>query len=69
MPVSNILQAQDRDWGVAICTCDTPLCNNQAALEFIVDGDVGPMRLLQFIDGSLRDFRSAINNVLVGILP
>lgn len=55
-------------FGAAICTCDTPLCNNEAALHLIVDRDVGPMRLLQFIDGSLILLAPAINKIVPGLM-
>jgi len=55
-------------YGAAICTCDTAGCNNQAALDLILDPATGPMRLLQFIDGSLSNLASAINAVVPGAL-
>ena len=55
-------------WGAAICTCDTALCNNLAALSFIVDRKAGPMRLLQFLDGSLASSKDAINAVVPGLM-
>jgi len=62
------LFAGGSEFGVAICTCDTAACNNQAALELIVDPDVGPMRLLQFLDGSLADLKDAINSVVSDLM-
>jgi len=53
-------------YGAAICTCDSHGCNNQTALEFLVDMDVGPMRLLQFIDGSMAGLKDGINAVVPG---
>jgi hypothetical protein len=58
----------EKEFGVAICTCDTPECNNRDALDFVVDPDMGPMRLLQFIDGSLIDSKDAVNSVVDDLL-
>jgi len=57
-----------KEFGLAICTCDKAECNNQKALQFIVNRDVGPMRLLQFLDGSLLDVKDAVNGVVDGLL-
>jgi hypothetical protein len=54
--------------GFGICTCDTAGCNGQTALEMIVDQDTGPMRLLQFLDGSLADFADTINAIVGFVL-
>ena len=45
-------------------------CNNQKALQLVVIGgvDVGPMRLLQFLDGSLLDVKDVANGVVDGLL-
>ena len=44
-------------------------CNNQKALQLVVTGglDVGPMRLLQFLDGSLLDVKDVANGVVDGL--
>ena len=44
-------------------------CNNQKLLQLVVTGgvDVGPMRLLQFLDGSLLDVKDAANGVVDGL--
>ena len=55
-------------YGAAVCTCEHPECNNQTALEFIVNPEKGPMRLLQFLDGSLSGLKDAINLVAPGLL-
>jgi hypothetical protein len=62
------LLAGHSDFGFAICTCDTALCNGQESLQFVVDPAAGPMRLLQFIDGSLIALKDAINEVVPGIM-
>jgi hypothetical protein len=54
-------------YGVAICTCDTVACNDEAALKFLVDLDAGPMRMMNFIDGSLSDRKEDINAVVPGL--
>jgi hypothetical protein len=53
---------------MAFCTCDAKNCNNQASLELIVDKDKGPMRLLQFIDGTMASMKSEINKVVPNLL-
>jgi len=58
----------EKEFGLAICTCDTPECNNEDALGLVVDPNTGPMRLLQFIDGSLIDAKDAVNSVVDGLL-
>eukprot|EP00931_Biecheleriopsis_adriatica_P101357 TRINITY_DN76510_c0_g1_i1.p2 TRINITY_DN76510_c0_g1~~TRINITY_DN76510_c0_g1_i1.p2 ORF type:complete len:302 (-),score=90.02 TRINITY_DN76510_c0_g1_i1:40-945(-) len=55
-------------FGAAVCTCDRAGCNDESALEFIVDGDKGPMRLLQFLDGSLSGLVNDTDNAISGIL-
>jgi len=55
-------------FGLAVCTCEGEECNNQKALEFIVDPELGPMRLLQFLDGSLLELKDAINSIVDGLL-
>merc|ERR1711881_734750 len=42
-------------------------CNGQPAMEFLVDMKVGPMRLLQFIDGTLVNLREDINSIVPGL--
>lgn len=54
-------------YGLAICTCQEAGCNGQAALEFIVNPELGPMRLLQFLDGSLTSLADEINAVVPGL--
>jgi hypothetical protein len=63
-----LFTAQTGKWGTGICTCDTQECNDQKALDLIVDPDMGPMRLLQFIDGSLSDKKNDINAVLPDLM-
>jgi len=63
-----LFTAVSGSFGAAICTCNTAECNDQEALQYISDSDVGPMRLLQFIDGSLLGMRSAINAVVDGLI-
>jgi hypothetical protein len=63
-----LFTATTGEFGAAICTCDTEECNNQASLSFIVDPEVGPMRLLQFIDGSLFDVKDEVNSIVEGLL-
>merc|ERR1711871_723908 len=55
-------------YGAALCTCQKDSCNGKDALSMVVDSDEGPMRLLQFLDGSLSEVRDAINAVAPGIL-
>lgn len=55
-------------FGAAICTCDEAECNDQEALEFITDRELGPLRLLQFIDGSLLGMKDTINAVVAGLI-
>jgi len=63
-----LFTATTGEFGAAICTCDTEECNNQASLSFIVDPEVGPMRLLQFLDGSLANIKDEVNAVVPGLL-
>jgi len=60
--------AQEGLWGAAVCVCEQAECNGNAALDLIVDGETGPMRLLQFIDGSLGDMKDAVNNIVPGLM-
>jgi hypothetical protein len=59
-----LFTADPGSFGLALCVCDTPGCNGQDALEFLVDMDIGPMRLLQFLDGSLAEFSDSVNEVM-----
>ena len=45
-------------------------CNNQKLLQPVVTGglNVGPMRLLQILDGSLLDVKDSANGVVDGLL-
>merc|ERR1739848_956570 len=56
------------EYGVAVCTCDEKECKNKKALNLVVDADKGPMRLLQFLDGSLLSQKDAISAIVEGIL-
>eukprot|EP00930_Biecheleria_cincta_P012991 TRINITY_DN11807_c0_g1_i1.p3 TRINITY_DN11807_c0_g1~~TRINITY_DN11807_c0_g1_i1.p3 ORF type:complete len:206 (-),score=46.16 TRINITY_DN11807_c0_g1_i1:410-1027(-) len=62
-----LFTAQTGKFGAAVCTCDSKECNNLTALDFIVDADKGPMRLLQFIDRSLRNLTPAMNSIVSGL--
>jgi hypothetical protein len=55
-------------FGTGICTCDEKECNNKSALELIVDKDKGPMRLLQFIDGTMASMKTEINKAVPDLL-
>merc|ERR1719469_1159741 len=48
--------------------CEKASCNGYEALGLIVDPDTGPMRMLQFIDGSLKSDVAAVNAVVPDIL-
>jgi hypothetical protein len=63
-----LFTAQQGKFGTAVCTCDSEGCNNQSALDFIVDGNKGPMRLMQFIDGSLSAQKDAVNGIVSDLL-
>jgi len=60
--------ASEGKWGASVCTCDKAECNGNAALGLIVDGDTGPMRLLQFIDGSLVDIKDEVNGRVADLM-
>lgn len=62
------LLAGNDDFGFAVCTCDSIACNDVDALKFITDPDTGPMRLLQFLDGSLSSLADAINAEVPGLI-
>jgi hypothetical protein len=63
-----LFTAEQGKFGAGVCTCDKEECNNKTALELIVDGDKGPMRLLQFIDGSLSNLTDEVNSIVTGLL-
>jgi hypothetical protein len=56
------------EFGAAVCTCDKKECNGKEVLKVLVDKETGPMRLLQFLDGSLSQHKEAVNGVLPGLL-
>lgn len=58
----------DDTFGAAVCSCDKKECNDLEALKFIVDKDLGPMRLIQFIDGSLAQDAALINAIVPGLM-
>lgn len=60
--------ADEAKYGAAVCTCDAKECNGKSALNLIVDKATGPMRLLQFIDGSLVSDIAAVNAIVPDIL-
>jgi len=63
-----LLTAEIGVFGMAVCACDSAECNNLDAVNFLVDLDVGPMRLLQFIDGSLASFSAGVNAIVDGLM-
>merc|ERR1719491_1680 len=56
------------NFGAALCTCASAECNDQSALESLVNRQTGPMRLLRFLDGTLADQKDAINEVVPDLL-
>lgn len=60
--------AQQGAFGAAVCTCDGADCNSEDLLKFIVNPEEGPMRLLQFLDGTLADKATAVNGIVPDLL-
>jgi len=63
-----LIGPKDMSYGVAACTCDSAGCNGQDAIGALIDPANGPMRLFQFLDGSLDSLKDEINAAVPGIL-
>lgn len=63
-----LIGPKDQSYGVAACTCDSAECNDADAIGALVDAANGPMRLFQFLDGSLGSLKDEINAAVPGIL-
>lgn len=63
-----LIGPKDMSYGVAACTCDSAGCNGQDAIGALIDPTNGPMRLFQFLDGSLDSLKDEINAAVPGIL-
>jgi len=63
-----LIGPKDMSYGVAACLCDSAECNGQDAIGALIDPANGPMRLFQFLDGSLASLKDEINAAVPGIL-